>query len=484
MKKLLSVIVFSVFLASCSMAPAKKDIAKDQKEKAPEKFAAQAASVTEDEVSPYRWWERFNDATLNEIVDKAIKNNLDIQLAVSRVELLDSQFSMARRLRFPMVSSKAGASYGMAPAVSVSGGVDPQTGQMDMKMGYASKTTDSYTLNLGLSFEIDIWGRLKSQEKSVIANLMATKEDMQTVYLSVISQAIMLYNDIRELQAVRSYDNELLDIAKEIYKTSKQRYESGTGSLTEVEQSFQQLESAQATLNSSSSDLKKKMNSLLVLIGEYPKGFLETGNAEFPDNYDPIPAGLPSTLLKNRPDIKSAEFKVEAARQDIGAARADLFPKISITGLLGYLNVMEFTKLFTSDFLTASVGADVSYSIAGLSKYAIVDQKFVMYKQAELNYKKTVLNAFREVEDALLTVENADIQKESSLKRLESMKNIYENAKSRYEKGVYPYSGLLELQKNIIAMKKLNLTIKKGAVLSRVQLHRALGGNWIEKEEK
>lgn len=479
--RILTVMILSLFLFSCSMAPAKKDLAKDQKDKAPEKFVAQSASVTEDEVSPYRWWERFNDETLNEIVDKAIKNNLDIQIAISRVELLDSQFSMARRLRFPMVSAKAGGSYGMAPVMNVSGGINQQTGQMEMQTGYKSQSGDSYTLNLGLSFEIDIWGRLKSQEKSVIANLMATKEDMQTVYLSVISQAIMLYNDIRELQTVKKYDSQLADIAAKIHELNKQKYESGAGTLTEVEQSFQQLESAQATLNSSSSDLKKKMNSLLVLIGEYPKGFLETGNSELPDNYDPIPAGLPSTLLKNRPDIKSAEFKVEAARQDIGAARADLFPKISITGLLGYLNVMEFTKLFTSDFLTASAGADVSYSIAGLSKYAVVDQKFVMYKQAELNYKKTVLNAFREVEDALLTVENADIQKDSALKRLESMQNIYDNAKSRYEKGVYPYSGLLELQKNIIAMKKLNLTIKKGAVLSRVQLHRALGGNWIEK---
>lgn len=470
--RMFTVMLLSLFLFSCSMAPAKKDLAKDQKKKAPEKFAAQTDSVTEEEVSPYRWWERFNDDVLNEIVDKTIKNNLDIQLAISRVELLDSQFGVARRLRFPMVSAKAGGSYGTAPAVSFKNG----------QMGYESKASDSYTLNLGLSFELDIWGRLKSQEKSVVANLMATKEDMQTVYLSVISQAIILYNDIRELQAVKKYDRDLADIATKVYELNKQKYESGAGSLTDVEQSFQQLENAQATLNSSSSDLKKKMNSLLVLIGEYPKGFLETGNAELPDNYDPIPAGLPSTLLKNRPDIKSAEFKVEAARQDVGVARADLFPKISITGLLGYLNVMEFTKLFSGDFLTASGGADVNYSVAGLSKYAVVDQKFALYKQAELNYKKTVLNAFREVEDALLTVENADIQKDSALKRLESMEKIYDNAKSRYEKGVYTYSGLLELKKSIISMKKLNLTITKGAILSRVQLHRALGGNWIEKE--
>jgi len=482
MKKFLFVLILTLFAASCSMAPKKKDIAKEQK--APEKFSAQTSTVSEDEVSPYRWWERFNDETLNELVDKAIVNNLDVLIAISRVSVLDSQFSMARRMRFPMVSAKAGGSYGMAPAMDVSGGINQQTGQMEMQTGYKSQSGDSYTLNLGLSFELDIWGRLKSQEKSVIANLMATKEDLQTVYLSVISQTIMLYNDIVELQSVRKYDEELFEIAKELHKISKQKYESGSSTLTDVEQSFQQLESAEATLNSSSSDLKKKINSLLVLIGEYPKGFLENAGSELPQNYDPIPAGLPSTLLKNRPDIKSAEFKVEAARQDVGVARADLFPKISLTGLLGYLNVMEFTKLFSGDFLTASAGVNVDYSIAGLSKYAVVDQKLVLYQQAQLNYKKTVLNAFREVEDALLTLENADIQKESAKKRLESMQNIYENAKSRYEKGIYPYSALLELKKNIISMKKLNLTITKGAILSRVQLHRALGGNWIEKEEK
>ena len=470
MRKLLSVLILSFFVASCSMAPKKTDLAKEQK--APEKFSSQIDSVTEDEVAPYKWWERFNDEALNELVEKTIVNNLDIMLAISRVNLLESQFSVARRLRFPMVSAKAGGSYGRAPAVSFNNG----------QMGYAPKTTDSYTLNLGLSFELDIWGRLKSQEKSVIANLLATKEDLQTVYLSIISQTIILYNDLKERQEVKKYDTDLFEIAKELYGFSKQKYEAGTIGLTELEQSSQQLESAQADLNSSSSDLKKKINSLLVLIGEYPKGFLETGVGELPENYDPIPAGLPSSILKNRPDIKAAEFKVEAARQDVGAARADLFPKISITGLLGYLNVMEFTKLFTSDFLTSSVGADVSYSIAGLSKYAVVDQKFVLYQQAQLNYKKIVLNAFREVEDALLTVENADIQKNSVKKRLISMEKIYQIARTRYEKGVYSYPALLELKKNIISMKKLNLTITKGAILSRVQLHRALGGNWIEKE--
>ena len=481
MKKLLSVIILSFFIVSCSMAPKKKDLAKEQK--APEQFSAQTATVTQEEVSPYRWWERFNDKTLNELVDRTIKNNLDILLAISRVDLLESQFSVARRLRFPMVSAKAGGSYGQSPAMAVSGGLNQQTGQMEMDVGYKSKTTDSYTLNLGLSFELDIWGRLKSQEKSVIANLLATKEDLQTVYLSIISQAIMLYNDIRELQSVKNYDKELFDIAKDIYVFSKQKYEAGSGTLTELEQSSQQLESAEAAFNSSTSDLKKKINSLLVLIGEYPKGFLENeSEGDLSQNYEPIPAGLPSSILKNRPDIKAAQFKVEAARQDIGAARADLFPKISITGVLGYLNVLEFTKLFSGDFLTASAGADVSYSIAGLSKYAVVDQKHVLYQQAQLNYKKTVLNAFREVEDALLTLENADIQKDSAKKRLESMQNIYENAKSRYEKGVYSYPALLELRKNIISMKKLNLTITKGAILSRVQLHRALGGNWIEKK--
>lgn len=480
MKKLLSVIIITLFAASCSMAPKKKDLAKEQK--APEQFSAQTATVTQDEVSPYKWWERFNDETLNELVDKTIKNNLDVLIAISRVNLLESQFSVARRLRFPMVSAKVGGSYGMAPAMDVKGGVNPQTGQMEMQSGFKSKSSDSYTLNLGLSFELDIWGRLKSQEKSVIANLRATKEDLQTVYLSIISQAIMLYNDIRELQAVKVFDEELLDIAKDIYDVSKQKYEAGSGTLTELEQSSQQLESAEAAFNSSTSDLKKKINSLLVLTGEYPKGFLETGAGELPENYDAIPAGLPSTLLKNRPDIKAAQFKVEAARQDVGAARAELFPKISITGALGYLNVMEFTKLFSGDFLTASAGADVNYSIAGLSKYAVVDQKLVLYQQAQLNYKKTVLNAFREVEDALLTLENADVQKKSAEKRLESMQTIYENAKSRYEKGVYSYPALLELRKNIISMKKLNLTITKGSILSRVQLHRALGGNWIEKE--
>ena len=137
--------------------------------------------------------------------------------------------------------------------------------------------------------------------------------------------------------------------------------------------------------------------------------------------------------------------------------------------------------LFRSDYLTASIGGDINYSFAGGSKYAVVDQKKVLYEQSVLNYRKTVLNAFKEVEEALLAVENADVQKESVKIRLESMEILLKNAKERFKNGAISYPQLIELEKTVISLKQIELSILKGVALSRVQLHRALGGNWLEE---
>ncbi len=481
MKRLCLITLSSLFVFSCSMAPAKKDMS--QEIKTEQFFQTETSLVTREEISPFKWWEQFEDDQLNRIVEKAVLSNLDIMLAINRVELLKTQFSFSRRVRFPILSGRAGANYGRTPAMGMRSGTDAQTGQPSMEFGFSPETTGVYNLSTGLSFELDIWGRLKSTERAAIANLKATKEDLQTVYLSVISQVVMLYFDIAELLQLERLNIETLDLNQTLYELAQKRYESGNGSVNEVEQAFGQLESSRAALADTRSKLTSKIYAISILLGETPNiNVIETTHLsmQFFHQAKPVPAALPSSVFENRADIKSAELKVEAARQEIGAARADLFPRISLTGMLGYLNVKELSQLFSSDYLTATVGADINYTLAGGSKLAVVDQKFVLYEQAQLNYKKTVINAFKEIEEALLAIENAEIQKESIGKRIESMEKIVENSRYRYKNGLLPYSQLVELEKNLISLKQLQLSIEKGALLSRVQLHRALGGNWIE----
>ncbi len=482
MKKLCLIIIFSLFVFSCSMAPSKKDLRRDIKTE--NNFRTETTFVNRKEISPFKWWEQFEDEQLNRIVEKAVSGNLDIMLAIKRVELLETQFSLSRRVRFPVLSGTAGASYGRSPAMGMKSGTDTQVGQSSMEFGFSPETSGVYNLNTGLSFEVDIWGRLKSTEKAAIANLKATKEDLQTVYLSVISQVVMLYFDIAELQQLKKLNLSRLEFDELLHEISLKRYESGSGSASEVEQTFGQMENSSANLADTKLKLTSKKYALSVLLGENPDiNIVKTPKTSdlFFHNPEPVPAALPSSVFENRADIKSAELKVEAARQEIGAAKADLFPRISLTGMLGYLNVKELSQLFSSDYLTATVGADINYTLAGGSKFSVVDQKVVLYEQAQLDYKKMVINAFKEIEEAMVAMENAEIQKESIQKRIKSMERILENSRFRYARGLMPYSQLIELEKNLISLKQLQLSIEKGAVLSRVQLHRALGGNWIEQ---
>lgn len=443
----------------------------------PEQFIAQSLSFNNEIVSPYRWWERFDDELLNAFVDKAIENNLDIVTAINRVEIFKKQFSIARVVRFPVFSAVSGINYGKMP----------NFGQFDFQQGDQmediSNIHTQYTFNTGLSFEIDLWGRLKNMEKAALANLYSNIEDMQTVYLTVISQVIMTYFDILELYKLQMLTMEVLDIEKDLYDTSLLRYKRGIGSINDIERAVQHIESASAELFQIESMISSKKYILSILLGEMPEEYLideitERVRILFQD-HAPIPAGMPSMVINQRQDLKSAGYRVEKARYEAGAARADLFPRISIGGLLGYLNISKIQNLFSSEYLTSSLSADISYNFSGNSKKASYDQNLIQYEQSIIEYRKTVLNAFREIEEALLAVENSSKQKNSIEKRLESMNRVLDNAYLRYENGLITYSAYLESKKNYLYLMKEYISVSKAYLIGHVQLYRSLGGNWI-----
>ena len=478
------IISISILLASCSMAPPKETAINEYD--IPEKFDT-VENLSKDELSnvkfivsskdslvDVRWWESFGDVTLNSIVDKVILNNLDVKLAITRVKMLESQFDISRARRYPSLNLSSGYSKTEGPVTSF------EMTQAGAVMGKSIDTYDNYSLRTGFRFELDIWGKLNNLENSAIAELMASKSDLQVVYLNVISSAINLYYDIYYQQEQIILSEKTLEIYKHNKEVMKKRYSSGTANKINIGLIEQAFFSTESKLESEKMALHSKMFQLSVLMGEYPN-FL-SNKTEF--SYSSIseelksilPTAIPSELLKTRPDIIAAEYKLESAREQVGASKADLFPSISLTAGLNLVSG-DFDELFSEDALTKTIGAEFSQVLfAGGSKLANLDMKKVLYEQAIISYKKTVLIAFMETENVLNQIMFFTKQEKSLTNLLSASSDVKSEYEKRYLNGLVSYDKLLDAEKSIYSSKLGLLTVKKMLLVAKVSLHRALGG--------
>ena len=470
-KLFIFIIIFMTY--SCSFVPVKNQ--ENLGYKVPENYKKLNTKVTKDELTESLWWHSINDNNLNKLVDLVIKNNLDIKLAISRVKAVESQFKITGSMKYPTVDGGAGYGYSRQPGFSI------DMSKLPPEVGLKAQSNHIYTLRTGLRFELDIWGKLAGTENAAIAELLASKENLKTIYLTMIASAVTLYYDI----VTANKDIELLKDSLQTYESSlaieKRRYILGIGSKLNIELTTQKIESAKVNLLTAKQNLQLKQHQLTLLTGKYPEHIFN-----FTDNLpeiDAVPVGLPSDLLKNRSDIKSAEYKMDSARQMIGVAKADLFPSLSLTTTLGFINITELDNLFNGDYLTSSLGINANQVLfAGGSKTAKLEQQRELYKQSVLNYKKTVISAFKDVEDALVSFEALYNIKKAMKNNVNAAKNVLLESEKRYLNGILTYNRLLDAQNSFFNTQRQLINIQKLHIYSKVQLHKSLGGNWFKTE--
>ncbi len=477
---ILTLFLATLLITSCSLAP-KKELLNLSYE-IPDNYSngKTIQLVNPDSLTQSQWWKSFNDQELNELVDKVIANNLDVKLAISRVNALESQFRIVRGTRMPQVSASAGYSLSESPQMNSNVSEIMSSGEIGMELG----TVNQYSLRTGLRFELDLWGKLRSKQKSAVAELMASKSDLQTVYLGIISQAIILYYDTKAQKQQILLSNKNLGLYEVNRNIQKNRYATGIGSKVNIELTNQAYEQAKAKLEKDKLYLITKQQQLSLLSGEYPQlnNSFDSKSSPTPllSSFPALPVSVPSKLLKSRSDIQSAEFKIESARQAIGAAKADLFPTISLTASLGSVADI-FKDIFSNDKLSKTLGFEVNEGVfTGGSRLAAIDQRKILYAQQVLNYQKTVLNAFLEVENGLATIESLEKQKNAVTNLVAASKRAKDEMEKRYQKGIYPYYKLLDAEKSLFSAQSQLIAIEKAFIMSRIQLHRAFGGAWID----
>jgi len=416
-----------------------------------------------------KWWEVFKDEQLQELERTALAQNYDLRAAVARVEAARANLGIVRSNQLPNLDAAADIS-----TIRVSR--DGATPVPRALVPSQNRTFGAATLGL-LSFELDIWGRLRRATEAARANLLQTEEIRNAVMTTLVSDVATSYLSLRELDYQLEISERTLDTRQASLDLIKVRRSGGVATLLDLRQAEQLVYTASETIPVLQQQIEQTENRISLLLGRNPGAIrrgLQLTEQKLPD----VPPGLPSSLLERRPDIRAAEQALIAANAEIGVAKAAYFPQISLSGFLGGQGT-QLSSLFSGPSGVWNFTPQVTQPIftAGRLKSNVRFTE-ALQQSALIQYQKTIQTAFAEVSDALIAhqrVRESRVQQELLVNALRDRTRL---AYVRYRGGVDTLLNALDADRDLF-QAELNLSeIRLNELLTVVQLYKALGGGW------
>ncbi|BDH45016.1 hypothetical protein TUM12370_10600 [Salmonella enterica subsp. enterica serovar Choleraesuis] len=428
------------------------------------KGVAQGASVDA------QWWRQFNDPQLNKLVDRAAARNLDIRVASIRLEQSRMQRQVSGAQQFPGVGIDAG--YQRAR--------NSQDGLIDSSGHSGQKPYELWSGALDASWEIDLWGHVRRIVEAADAQTAVTQAQLDGAMLSVTAEAAADYIKLRGVQAQIAVARQNLDIAQQSLKLTQNRFQNGVTTHLDTANAAAQVATIQATLPMLNAEQQRLINALSFLVDETPGALrheLEQARP-IPKARDDISLGLPSELARRRPDIQASEAELHKATAEIGVAKADFYPRVSLGGSFG---VQAQAGSDVGDWRSRqwSFGPSLYLPIfQGGRLTGTLELRKRQQQEAALNFHRVVLNAWHEVDNAV-TDYNAEREHHQALSEAVEQNEIaLQTARSRYQEGALDYLNVLSVQRSLLATQLELVNSTTGVSLNRIYLYRALGGGW------
>jgi multidrug efflux system outer membrane protein len=417
------------------------------------------------------WHDFFADPRLEALVQRALDNNRDLEIAVAQVDEARARYRIQRADRLPTlgVSAAAARNHAGPQALASNGGVNAPAN--------TAITYERYSLGASVAaFELDFWGRVRNLSNAARAEYLATAAAARSFRLSLIREVANAYFTSLEARERLQLATATVQSRRDGLRIAKRRLDAGVTSALDYSQAETLLTQAEIELAALQLSLAQSDNLLTSLIGapidDLPSAMPLADQAHL----ETLAAGLPSELLTARPDIIAAEERLRAARANIGAARAAFLPSITLTGTYGYAS-NELDDLVGKDWLTWSYGPSISLPLFDYGRRrANLDVAKAREIQAVANYERTIQEGFREVSDALagrkFLAEQVDAQQRATL----AQRRLAELARTRYREGVVGYLEVLDAERNLFAAEQALLQVRRAEVSNLVSLYVALGG--------
>ncbi|KAA8981243.1 MULTISPECIES: efflux transporter outer membrane subunit [Gammaproteobacteria] len=464
---LFATLMFPLLLAGCAVGPAYEEPQVDL----PEEWPDEVLLTGEERADWSNWWHRFDDPVLNRLVERALDDNLNMQLQYQRLQEARARLGLADAQQMPTVEGQADAARGRE-----SGAANPLGG---------GTTSNMFSVTGLLSYEVDLWGKLESQSDAAEAALQESVFTHDSVRLSTVADVVATYTELRAAQRSLAITERTLETREETVRIERARYEGGDTNELTLRQAVSELEATRALVPQQRQRVAQLKTALGVLVGMTPRELtseLDFGEGSLSDITLPeeVPEVLPSDLLERRPDIRAAEAAIIAATEEVGVAQAQRLPSFNLRGSFGSAAI-ESDDLFTGPAETWEIGASVLGPIFDFGRNkARVEAAQSLRDQAETQYRVTLQQAFREVRDALAVYEATDERVSRLRDQVEALEKTLELAELRYEEGLTDFLTVQDTQRVLLDAELTLTNAIRDRLNATATLFKAMGGGWAD----
>lgn len=464
MRKTLLTIAIGLALGGCAVGPTY------ERPEVPIPAQWEVNIQTANDLANTTWWEQFRDPVLNDLVRIALQENKDVQIAAARVEEYMGRYGVTRSEQFPQIGADvAGTRTRNSENSAITPGTNP---------------VSAFQVDLGISFELDLWGKLRSATAAARAQLLATEEAKRTVILTLVSQLANSYVQLLDYDKQLAVTRDTLRTRSESVRINGLRFKAGLISELDYQQAVAEYQNAAVQVPLLERQITQQENAISLLLGHNPgkiaRGVVSLDQLALPQ----VPGGLPSDLLERRPDIRQAEQQLIAANAQIGVAKAAFFPSISLTGLFGYAST-DLSDLFKGPSRTWQfAGALVQPIFTGGALTGQLQVAEAVQKQALLNYQQVIQNAFAEVDNSLVAVKKLREQLKDEAAQVNALQRYLDLATLRYQNGYSDYLTVVDAERNLYTAQLQYVQDQGSLFAALVNLYKALGGGWINEAER
>jgi NodT family efflux transporter outer membrane factor (OMF) lipoprotein len=478
---LIAIFALAFLVSGCMIGP---DFVKPDAQVEEEWLQQQNPRIKSETLDDSQWWVAFDDPVLDNLIEIASRQNLDLQNAGLRILEARAQLGIAVGSQYPQTQQISGE----ASANQLSENAPNGAG--------ADKFFYNYRLGFDAAWEFDFWGRFRRGVESANASLYASLADYDDILVSLIAEVARTYFDIRTFEQRLLVTKENVSLQEESLDVAEARFEFGATSQLDVSQAKALLKQTQATVPPLEASLRQAKNALAILLGILPTEIQDILGPPKPIPTLPIEVavGIPAELLRRRPDIRLAEFQAAAQSAQIGISKADLYPSFSLIGSIGLQssdkggdlsNNANFSDLFTSDGITYFIGPTFQWPIFNYGRLKnnlrVQDARF---QQLVVNYQNTVLRAFQDVEDATVGFLRTQEQKAFLYESVEQYKLSVELSLIQYSEGITDYQRVIDAQRNLAQQADAFASATGSVGTNLIALYKALGGGWELRQGK
>jgi multidrug efflux system outer membrane protein len=470
MNKFLTTLSFiGLAVTGCTLAPEYKQPALPVTQTWPDKTTVKNSGHETNAVADIGWRDFFQDPRLQQLIGLALTNNRDLRIAALNVEVSQAQYRIQRANLYPHVDGTGSFARQRSPAYEAVPGETRINNQYDLQLGVAS-------------YEVDLFGRIRSLKRQALETFFATAENRRAAQISLVSEVAVQYLNELEQDAQLAVARQTLTSVQDAYNLNKQSYDVGTTTELDLRTAAGQVETAKVSIAQYQQLHDQSENALMLLIGAaLPTNLPPVKSLDHEKILADLPAGLPSDLLQQRPDILAAEHQLKAANANIGAARAAFFPAIKITADAG-VSSLKLAQLFATGSGTWLFNPQITVPIfeAGQNK-ANLDVA-TLSKQIEIaDYEKAIQTAFREVADSLTAKKYLDEQLAGQKRYVADEQVRYDLSDALYRNGATAYLPVLLAQQDLYTAQQNLVTLKFSRLSNLVTLYQTLGGGWQEQ---